>query len=111
MLLEAVPDREVAEFGGVAVPAHGVAAGPVAGRRRPGLEGHAVPVAGVEPGAPHLGQVPVGPEVPRAPLGVGLEASAGQHHGGGRHVAVRPAHRPHPVDTVFVVRRYVAGEP
>ena len=103
VLLEAVPDREVAELGGVAIPAHGVAAGPVAGRRRPHLEGHAVPLAGVEPRAPHPGQVPTRSEVPRAPLDVRLEPAAREHDSGGRHVD-DPAvdHRCHTVDAVTV---------
>ena len=103
VLLEAVPDREVAELGGVAVPAHGVAAGPVAGRRGSHLERHTVPFAGVEPRAPHPGQVPAGPEVARAPLDVRLEPAAREHDSGGRHVDDSAVdHCCHTVDAVTV---------
>ena len=81
VLLELVAHREVAELGCVALPAHGVTARPVADRGGADVERHADHVAGVEARAAHLGQLPARAEVARAPLGVGLEAAAGEHHG------------------------------
>src|SRR5690606_2018737 len=78
VLLEVVADRQVAELRGVEVPAHGVAARPVPDWARADLEGHAVPVTRVVLGAAHLGEVPRRTEVPRPPLGVGLESATGQ---------------------------------
>ena len=80
MLLEIVADGEVAEFGRVAVPGHGMAARPIAARHGADLERHADAVAGVEARAAHLGEVPAGAEIARAPFGIGLEAARGQHH-------------------------------
>jgi hypothetical protein len=60
-------------------------------------------VAGVEPGAAHLGQVPAGPEIARAPLGVGFKAAAGQHHRlGGDFVGDAADAGAHPLDPVVV---------
>ncbi len=41
---------------------------------------HADAVAGVEARAAHLGEIPAGPEIARAPFGIGLEAARGEHH-------------------------------
>lgn len=72
-----------------------MAAGPVAGRPRADVQGHPDAVAGVEPGAAHLGQVPARTEVAGPPRGVGLEAAAGQDHGvRGDHLGV-PVPGPH----------------
>ncbi len=84
VLLEAVADREVAEFRRVEVPADRVAARPVAVRRGADVERHADAVAGVEARAAHLGELPAGPEIARAPFGVGFEAAARQDDGAGR---------------------------
>src|SRR5690606_22904149 len=81
VLLEIVADREVAEFGSVEVPADRVAARPVAVGAGADVEGHLDAVAGVVAGAAHLREVPAGAEIARPPLGVGLETTAGQHHG------------------------------
>ena len=86
VLLEGVADRKVAELGGVVVPADGVAAGPVAGRRGADVERHADAVAGVEAGAAHLRELPARAEVAGAPLGVRFEAAAGEDHGPGLDV-------------------------
>src|SRR2546426_2076652 len=79
VLLELVADGELAELGRVPVPAAGVAARPVAEGVGADLQGHAEAVAGVEARAAHLGQLPARTEVARPPLGVGLEAAAGEH--------------------------------
>ena len=79
VLLELVADREVAEFRRVHLPLHRVAARPVAARARADVQRHADAVAGVEAGAAHLGEVPAGAEIARAPFGIGLEAAAGEH--------------------------------
>jgi hypothetical protein len=73
VLLKAIADREVAELGRVHVPGNGVAARPVTGRAGADVERHADPVAQVEPGSPHLGEVPAWAEVSGAPLPVGLK--------------------------------------
>src|SRR5262249_10828353 len=88
VLLELVADREVAKLGGIHLPADRVTARPVAARTCADLERHADAVAGVEAGAPHLGEVPAGSEIAGAPLGVGLEAAAGEHD----RLAVKLAH-------------------
>ena len=79
MLLELVADREVAELGRVHLPLHRVAAGPVAAWAGADIQRHADAVAGVEAGAAHLGEVPAGAEIARAPFGIGLETAASQH--------------------------------
>src|SRR2546426_277768 len=81
MLLEVVADFAVAVPGGVVVPLHGVTAAPVTPRLRADVERHADAVARVVRGAAHAREVPVGPEVTRAHLHVGLEAAGGEHHG------------------------------
>ena len=86
VLLEAVAHREVPELRGVPIPPHGVASRPVPVGHRTGFERHADPVAGVEPRPPHPREIPARAEVAGAPLGVRLEAAAGEHHG-------LPAHR------------------
>ncbi len=80
VLLELVADREVAELRRVHLPLHGVAARPVAARARADLQRHADAVAGVEAGAAHLGEVPAGAEIARAPFRIGLEAAGGEDH-------------------------------
>ena len=79
VLLEVVADREVAELRRVAIPGHRVAARPVAGRHGVGIERHLDAVARVEARAAHLGQLPAGAHVARAPFGIGLEAARRQH--------------------------------
>ena len=79
VLLELVADGELAELGRVPVPAAGVAARPVTEGAGADLEGHAEAIAGVEARAAHLGQLPARTKVARPPLGVGLEAAAGEH--------------------------------
>ncbi len=100
VLLELVADREVAELGRVHLPLHRVAARPVAARAGADVHGHADAVAVVEAGAAHLGEVPAGSEIAGAPLGVGFEAAAGEHHRLGLELAldavVADAHARHP---------------
>src|SRR5262245_14432893 len=79
MFLKLVADREIAKLGRVHLPLHGVTAGPVAAGARADIHRHADAVAGVEARAAHLGEVPAGPEVTRAPLGIGFEADAREH--------------------------------
>src|SRR5437899_11451327 len=81
MLLEIVADLAVAVPRGVVVPLHGVTAAPVAPRLRADVERHADAVAGVVRGAAHAREVPVGPEVARTHLHVGLEAPGGEDDG------------------------------
>src|SRR5262249_3452725 len=80
MLLELVADREISEFGRIHLPLHRMAARPVAARARADLHRHTDTVAVVEAGAAHLGEVPARPGIGGAPLGVGFEAAAGEHH-------------------------------
>ena len=80
VLLEVVADRQIAERGCVPVPPHGVASRPVPVRHRAGFERHPDSVARVEPRAPDPCEIPAGAEVAGAPLGVRLEAAAGEHH-------------------------------
>src|SRR5262249_55575451 len=99
VLLELVADREVAELGRVALPLDRVAARPVAGRRGAVVERHADAVAGVAPGAAHLGELPALAEIAGAPFGVGFKAAAGEHDRAGaeldRLVAAPRAHALH----------------
>src|SRR5262249_54077950 len=89
--------------GRVAVPADGVAARPVAGRHGADVERHADAVARVEARAAHLGELPAGPQVARAHLGVGLEAAGGQHHALGHDVdGLAGALHAHALDAVSV---------
>ena len=81
VLLEVVADREVAELRRVVVPLHRVRARPVAEARRADGERHVDAVAGVVGRAAHFRELPAGPEIARAHLGVGFEAAAGDHHG------------------------------
>src|SRR5256885_12382104 len=81
VLLEVVADLAVAVPGGVVVPLHGVTAAPVAPRLRADVERHADAIAGVVWGAAHAREVPVGPEVARTHLYVGLEAPGGEDDG------------------------------
>src|SRR4029079_7119822 len=80
VLLEVVADRKVTELGRIAVPAYGVAAGPVSRRHRADIERHADAVTCVETCAADLCQFPAGPQIARAHLAVRLEAAGGQHH-------------------------------
>src|SRR5207244_11086662 len=84
MLLEVVPDLAVAVPGRVVVPLHGVAAASVAPRLGPDVAPHADAVARVIRRAAHAREIPVGAEVARAHLHVGLEAARGEHDGPGR---------------------------
>ena len=90
VLLEAVAHQEVSELRRVPIPPHGVASRPVPVRHRAGVERHADPVPGVEARSPHPREVPAGPEVAGAPLGVRFEPSAGEHDR-------PPPHREHAV--------------
>ena len=80
VLLELIADREIAEFGRIHLPLHGMAARPVAAGARADLQRHADAVAGVEAGAAHLGEIPARAEIARAPFRIGFEAAAGKHH-------------------------------
>ncbi len=66
--------------GRVGVDRGGVTAGPLPVRERADLHRHAQAIAGVVAGAAHLGVVPRPAEVAGAPLRVGLEPAAAQHH-------------------------------
>src|SRR5262249_50217212 len=76
VLLKLIADGEVTELGRVHLPLHGVATGPVPAGARADIHRHADAVARVEARAAHLGEVPAGPEIARAPLGIGFEAAA-----------------------------------
>src|SRR3984893_8910623 len=78
MLLELIADREIAEFRRVHFPLHGVTARPVAARSCANVDRHADAVAGVVARAAHLGQIPAGAEIARAPFRIGLKTPAGQ---------------------------------
>src|SRR6185295_3963638 len=80
VLLEPVADGEIAELGGVAVPADGMTARPVSARRRAGLESHTDAVAGVEARAAHFREVPARAQIARAPFGISLEAARREDH-------------------------------
>src|SRR6516225_7039717 len=81
VFLKLVADREVAEFRRVHFPLHGMAAGPVAARRRADFNRHADAVAGVVAAAAYLREVPARTEIARAPFRIGLKATAGKHYG------------------------------
>src|SRR5262245_49091899 len=81
VLLELIAHRQVAKLRRVHLPLHRVAARPVAAGTGADLHRHADAVAGVEARASHLGEVPAGSEIARAPLRVRFEAAAGEHHG------------------------------
>src|SRR5262249_21625175 len=78
-VLKLVADRAVAKLGRVPLRLHGVGAGTVAAAAGAGIHRHAEAVAGVEARAAPLGEVPAGPEITRAPLGIGFEAAAREH--------------------------------
>src|SRR5207247_9034052 len=80
VILDLVADSEVAELRGVPLPCHGMAARPVADRLCADVERHADRVAGVEPRAAHLGELPAGAQVARAPFGIRLESSRREDH-------------------------------
>ncbi len=80
VLLEVVADRKVAELGRIAVPADGMASGPVSRRHRADFERHADAVACVETRAADLRQFPAGAKVARAHLAVRLETPGCEHH-------------------------------
>ena len=90
VLLELVADLELAELGCVPVPAAGVRARPVAEGIGADLQRHAQALAGVEPGPAYLRQLPSRTEIPRSPLGVGLEAAAGEHDRARRQITQLP---------------------
>ena len=90
VLLETVAHREVAEGRRVAVPADGMAAGPVAVRHGADLERHADAVAGVEARTAHLGELPVRAEIAAAPLRIRLEPATGKHHRAARQFRRAP---------------------
>src|SRR5438874_9031308 len=81
MLLKIVPHLPVAMPRGVVIPLHGMTTTPVTPRFGTDVEGHADAVAGVVRGAAHTREVPVGAEISRAHLDVGLEAAGGEHDG------------------------------
>ena len=104
VLLELIADREVAELWRVPFPAHRVAARPVAIGHRADIERHADPVAGIEPCPAHLGELPAGAEIARAPFVITLESAGGEHHrfrpdllDAALALHLHPAHR-HPVE-------------
>ena len=80
VLLEVVADRKVAEFGRIAVPADGMASGPVSRRHRADFQRHADAVSGVETRAADLRQFPAGAKVARAHLAIRLETPSCEHH-------------------------------
>ncbi len=98
-------DIEVAEVRGITLPAHRVAARPVAIGLRADAERHRQAVARVEAGATHLRKVPALAQVAGAPFAVGLEATAGQHHRMGRDALHAPTDAGHhtgdPLDVVY----------
>src|SRR5262249_428622 len=100
VFLKLVADREVAELGCVHLPLHGVAAGPVAAGARADVHRPAHPLPRLETPPGHLGQVPAGPEITRAPLGIGFEAAAREHDRFAAQLAfdalVADAHARHP---------------
>src|SRR5271166_4196571 len=99
MFLELVADGKVAEFGRVHLPLHRMAAGPVAAWTGTDLHRHTDAVAVVEARAPHFGEIPAGPEIARAPFGVGFESAAGEHNRLADqiafHVIMPDTHAPH----------------
>ena len=112
VFLELVADREVAELGRVHVPLHGMAARPIAARRGADLERHADAVAGVEARAAHLGEVPAGAEIARAPFRIGFEAAAGEHHGFRAQLAqLAVVAHPHTLDAVAVEQQIERAGP
>ena len=103
VLLKGVAHRQVAEVGGVALPADGVAAGPVAPGHGADLQGHADALSGVEAAAADLGQVPAGAEIAGSPFTIGLKAAAGEHHCGGADLDPAPGDASaHPLDAALV---------
>ena len=80
VLLEAVADIEVAERRRVQIPLHRMAPDQWPADGGADIERHLEPLAGVVLGAAHLGQIPIGAEIARAHLGIGLEPAAGEHH-------------------------------
>ncbi len=83
MLLEAVADGEIAEGRRITIPAHGVAARPMAPGHGACLDRHLDTVARIEARAAHLCQLPVWAEVAAAPFAIGLKAAGGQDHRAG----------------------------
>ena len=94
----------LAELRRVALPRHRVAPRPVAVGAGADVERHPQSVAHVEARAAHLRELPPGPEIPRAPLGVRLEAAAGEHHRAAAEVSrlafTLGAHAQHPLPVV-----------
>ena len=61
---------EIAKIRRIAVPGHGMAAGPLAIRLRADRQCHADAIAGVVTRAADLGHVPAGPEITCAPFAI-----------------------------------------
>ena len=80
MFLKAVTHGQITEFRGVVVPAHGMAAGPVARRGRANIEGHADTLAGIESGSAYPGQFPTWAQVTGPPFRISLESTTGQDY-------------------------------
>jgi len=79
VLLKAVADIEIAKGRRVQVPRDCVRARPMPGDGGAEIECHLETLARIEPRAAHLGQVPVGPQIARPHLGIGLEPAAGEN--------------------------------
>src|SRR6202034_164879 len=104
MLLKLVADREIAELRRVHLPLHGVTPRPVAARGGADRERHADAVAGIETRTAHLGEVPAGAQITRAPLRIGFESAAGEHdrfRAQFKYLAVLP--HEHALDTSAIV--------
>jgi hypothetical protein len=105
VLLKAVADIEVAKRRGIEVPGDRMGARPVPGDGGTQIERHLQPLAGVEPRATHLGEVPVRPEIACPHLGIGLETAASQHHRLGPQVMNAPlVARPHPLNAAVALQ-------
>ena len=81
MLLIEVGYDPIAGWRGVQVPGDRVRARPVSERLRAGVDRGANGVARVEPGSPHLGEVPAGTEIAGTHFRVRLKAAGCQDHG------------------------------
>ena len=80
MLLKLIAHRQIAKRRRVAVPAHGMAAGPVAIRHGADVERHFDAEAGVVTGAAHVREIPAWAEVLRAHGRIGFETAAGEDY-------------------------------
>ncbi len=81
VFLELIADSEIAELGRVLIPADCMTAGPVTVRCCADVERHADSVTRVEARPADFGDLPARAEITRAPLGVGFEATCGDHDG------------------------------